>query len=107
MIEERNLSLEELGARARAIPDPEPVLQAPDASQPGAPQRILPVAETLLAGNEQRYLAECVSSNWISSAGRFVGDFESRFSAAVGCTHGVACASGTAALHLALASLGV
>jgi perosamine synthetase len=107
MIEECNLQVSDLGERARVIPDPEPVLQMPDRALPGAPQRILPVAETLLAGNEGKYLAECVNSNWISSAGRFVGEFEARFSAAVGCSHGVACASGTAALHLALATLGV
>src|SRR6202049_3274386 len=73
----------------------------------GAGRRLLRVCDTLLDGNGLRYLTECIESNWISSAGRFVGAFEERFAAAAGCAHGVACASGTAALHLALAALGI
>jgi perosamine synthetase len=73
----------------------------------GAGRRLLRVCDTLLDGNELRYVTECIESNWISSAGRFVGAFEERFAAAAGCAHGVACASGTAALHLALAALGI
>ena len=48
-----------------------------------------------------------MAGNWISSAGPFVGRFEREFAAAVGCRHGVACSSGTAALHLALAAAGI
>jgi len=72
-----------------------------------APERIVPVADTRLDGNELRYVNECIQSNWISSAGAFVGRFEEEFAAASGCRYGVACSSGTAALHLALAAAGV
>ena len=48
-----------------------------------------------------------MSAGWISSAGAFVRRFEDEFAAAVGCQHGVACSSGTAALHLALGAAGV
>ncbi|HVT17699.1 MAG TPA: aminotransferase class I/II-fold pyridoxal phosphate-dependent enzyme [Thermoanaerobaculia bacterium] len=107
MIEEVELTAEELGPLAGLIPDPEPELALPCRRAAGAPERILPVADTLLDGNELLYLTECVRSNWISSAGRFVGEFEQSFARAVGCAHGVACASGTAALHLAVATLGI
>ena len=50
---------------------------------------------------------ECLSDNWISSAGSFVPRLESAFARAVGCRSAVACSSGTAALHLALAAAGV
>src|ERR1700726_1533984 len=62
----------------------------------GAGRRLLRVCDTLLDGNELRYVTECIESNWISSAGRFVGAFEERFAAAAGCAHGVACARGPA-----------
>ena len=83
------------------IPDPEPELSA------GPDGRVLKVAATLLDGNESRYVQQCLSENWISSAGSFVSRLERAFASAVGCQFGVACSSGTAALHLALAAAGV
>ncbi|HYT10943.1 MAG TPA: DegT/DnrJ/EryC1/StrS family aminotransferase [Mycobacteriales bacterium] len=62
----------------------------------------IPLAEPRLSGNEASYLAECVRSGQVSSVGPFVGRFERAFAAAVGSRHAVACASGTAALHIAL-----
>ena len=129
-LEELQLSDEEMGPLRRLLPGPEPELKLPasgdrdaaggdaaggdaaggsgnGAAAGGASRRLLRVCDTLLDGNELRYLTECIESNWISSAGRFVGAFEERFAAAAGCAHGVACASGTAALHLALAALGI
>lgn len=67
----------------------------------------IPVAKPLLAGNEALYVAECVSSTWISSQGRFVRRFESEFAEFCDVAHGVAACNGTAALHLALEALGV
>ncbi|MBV8202501.1 MAG: DegT/DnrJ/EryC1/StrS family aminotransferase [Acidobacteria bacterium] len=99
-LEEARLSEEELAPMRRLLPGPEPEL-----TLPASGQRLLRVCETLLDGNELRYLTECIESTWISSAGPFVGAFEECFAAAAGCAHGVACASGTAALHLALAAL--
>ena len=46
-------------------------------------------------------------ASWVSSAGRFVTRFESELAASTGTAHAVACNSGTAALHTALAALGV
>ena len=83
------------------IPDPEHELLA------GPGGRVLKVADTLLDGNESRYVQQCLSENWISSAGSFVSQLERAFADAVGCQFGVACSSGTAALHLALAAAGV
>ena len=105
MHDETNLSDEELAQIRDLIPGPEPTLVPIAGGMRGG--RILRVADTLLAGNELRYLTACVETNWISSAGSFVKQFESQFAAAMGCEFGVACSSGTAALHLALAALGV
>jgi perosamine synthetase len=92
---------EEPDAPTELIAGPEPVVQAP----PG--RRVLTVADTLLDGNESRYVQQCLADNWISSAGSFVPRLESEFARAVGCRFAIACSSGTAALHLALAATGV
>ncbi|MDQ3484550.1 MAG: DegT/DnrJ/EryC1/StrS family aminotransferase [Actinomycetota bacterium] len=55
-----------------------------------------------LGGNEHRYVTACLEENFVSSVGPFVDRFESEFAAAVGAPHAVACASGTAALHVGL-----
>ncbi len=65
------------------------------------------VAETLLDGNELEYVTRAVKDNWISSAGRWVREFEARFAEVTGCRHAIACSSGTAALHLAAAATGI
>lgn len=67
----------------------------------------IPVAEPHLVGNEGRYVAECFESGWISSAGPFIDRFEQAVAESCGVAHGVACSSGTAALHLALRAVGV
>lgn len=67
----------------------------------------IPLSAPSLTGNEAAYLDECIRSGYVSSVGPFVTAFEERFAATVGCRHAVACASGTAALHLALIAVGV
>ena len=95
----------DLAALGDRLPGPEPVLCAP----PADAGRVTPlhVCEPVLDGNEARYLAECIERNWISSSGPFVGRFESAFADAVGANTGVATSSGTTALHLAVAALGI
>ena len=89
--------------RDAILPGPDPRLKECPAFAPG----IIPVSDPILDGNELRYLTECVKSNWISSAGPFVARFEEAFAHAVGCEYGVACSSGTSALHLALVAAGI
>lgn len=67
----------------------------------------IPLAEPTLGGNAARYIQECLTTNFVSSVGPFVDRFEREFAAAVGSRYAVACASGTAALHLAIRVLGV
>ncbi len=69
--------------------------------------RMIPVCEPLLDGNEERYVLDCLTSNWISSAGKYIPAFEERFSGFCGAQYGVACSSGTAAIHLAVSALGI
>jgi perosamine synthetase len=68
--------------------------------------RFLPIAKPCLGQREVEAVAAAVESGWISS-GPLVEKFEAEFAAAHGKKFGVACNSGTTALHLAMALLGV
>jgi perosamine synthetase len=65
------------------------------------------IAAPVLSDSETEYVLECLRTNWISSKGHFITDFEKEFAGRVGAKHGIAVSSGTTALHLALAALGV
>src|SRR5262245_47638183 len=59
-----------------------------------------------LGAEELALLAEVIGSGTLTSTkGRFVREFEERFEALTGVCSAVACASGTAAIHTALAAL--
>lgn len=68
---------------------------------------MIPVCVPLLSGKEMEYIANCINTNWISSKGKYVGEFEKRFSEYCGCKYGITTTNGTASLHLALASIGL
>jgi len=68
---------------------------------------MIPVCVPLLGDKELEYVADCVRTNWISSKGRYVNEFEAGFARYCGTKEGISTTNGTAALHLALASLGV
>lgn len=69
--------------------------------------RVIPVCEPLLLGNEKKYVDDCLKTNWISSKGKYIVSFEASFSKACGQKHGIACTSGTTALHLILHAAGI
>lgn len=67
----------------------------------------IPVAAPVFAGNEKKYVLDCLESTWISSNGEYIERFESAFAKFCGVKHAVSCSNGTTALHLALQALGV
>ncbi len=69
--------------------------------------KFIPVCEPTLRGKELEYATEAIKSGWISSAGKFILEFEKKFAAYCQVKHGVSCSSGTAALHLAIKALGI
>jgi perosamine synthetase len=111
MLEPADLKPEDLGDLADIIPgqDPELRISIPriPISETALQSRIIPVCEPTLGGNEAEYLMDCIESNWISSAGKYIPRFEEAFAQACDADHGVACANGTVALHLALVTLGI
>lgn len=52
-------------------------------------------------------LRECVESGWVSTGGRFIGEFEEKIAKYVGTSEAVGVQSGTAGLHTSLRVLGV
>jgi perosamine synthetase len=111
MLQPVELTPDDLGDLIHIIPGDEPKLKV---SIPRIPiseldleRRIIPVCEPALEGNETRYVLDCVNTGWISSAGKYIPLFEQAFSGKVGCEYGVACVSGTTAIHLILAALGL
>jgi perosamine synthetase len=71
------------------------------------PRRQIAVSMPVLDGREAEYVQECLQTTWISSQGRFIEQFETRFAEFCGVAHAVATNNGTTALHLALVALGV
>lgn len=67
----------------------------------------VPLAKPQLNGNEYNYLMDAFFSTWISSTGKYVTQFEANFARYCGVKYGIATSSGTTALHLALAALGI
>lgn len=68
---------------------------------------MIPLAVPNLAGNEARYLADCIETNYVSSVGPYVDRFETAVSVLTGSAGCVATSSGTTGLHLALTAIGV
>jgi perosamine synthetase len=68
---------------------------------------MIPVCDPYLNGRELDYVAVCIKTNWISSKGKYIEEFEQKFAEYCGCKYGITTTNGTTALHLALVSLGI
>src|SRR5215813_8670457 len=66
---------------------------------------MIPVNEPSLGIAELENVIECVKTGWISSAGRFIDEFEDKWAAYCGKRYGVTVCNGTAALQLAVRCL--
>lgn len=71
------------------------------------PEDIIPLSVPEIRGNEWEYIKECLDTNWVSSAGKYVTRFEESFIQQAATKYAVACVNGTASLHLALLAAGV
>ncbi|MDP3244325.1 MAG: LegC family aminotransferase [bacterium] len=68
---------------------------------------MIPLSVPYIAGNEWKYIKECLDTGWVSSAGAYVERFEKMMADYVGVKHAVACVNGTAALHISLLVAGI
>ena len=69
--------------------------------------RSIPILSPSLNGNELNYLNDCITTNWISSKGKYVRKFENIFEELHPNYYALAVSNGTNALHLALAAMGI
>ena len=76
-------------------------------SQTKGPNSLIPLSVPEIRGNEWKYIKECLDTNWVSSAGSYVDQFERAIAEQVGVKHAVATVNGTAALHVALLVAGI
>jgi len=60
-----------------------------------------------LKGNELKYVKECIDTEWVSSAGKYVNLFENKICEFTGSEFAIACVNGTSALQVALEIAGV
>ena len=70
-------------------------------------EKFIPLSVPNFSGNEKKYVNEAVVSEWVSSGGSLVSDFEEKLAAYTGAARAVACNSGTSALHLAFQAAGI
>ena len=68
---------------------------------------IIPLHRPVFDGNERQYLNDCIDSNFVSSVGEKVSEFEGKVADFTGSNHAVATVNGTAALHVAIELAGV
>lgn len=67
----------------------------------------IPVYQPSLMGNEKKYVNDCLDSNWISSKGKYVQEFEKKFAEYNQVKYATTVSNGTVALHLAMVALGI
>lgn len=70
-------------------------------------KKYIPVYEPVLTEEVKTNVIECLESNWISSRGKFIDEFEHQFSLWTGSKHSATVSNGTVALHLALLALDI
>ncbi len=67
----------------------------------------IPLHRPIFEGNERQYLVDCIDSNFVSSVGEKVVEFENKIAEFTGSKYAIATSNGTAALHVAIQIAGV
>ena len=68
---------------------------------------LIPLHRPVFEGDEKKFLSECIDTNFVSSVGKRVDEFEEKIASFTGLKYAVATVNGTSALHIALKLLGV
>lgn len=69
--------------------------------------KIIPLSVPNLKGKELEYVTQAIETEWVSTGGPYVNDFEERVTEYVKCKGAVSCQNGTSGLHIALEVSGV
>lgn len=95
---------QQYGWKIKIIPLVDADMHIRDYAESNSKQHIA-LAQPMFNGNEFNYLMDAFLSTWISSTGKYVTQFEEKFSKYCGVRYGIATSNGTTALHLALTAL--
>ena len=68
----------------------------------GTPKTLIALHEPEFTGNERALVGDCLDSTFVSSVGKYVGQFEEMLADFTGAKHAVVVVNGTAALHIEL-----
>jgi len=68
---------------------------------------MIPVNEPIVSKKAKKYVLETLETGWISSAGKYVTQFEEKFAEYLGVKYATTVSNGTTALHLALEALDI
>ena len=71
------------------------------------PDYSIPLSVPKISGNEWEYVKECIDTEWVSSAGKYVDLFEKKIAKYTGVKNAVACVNGTSALQVSIRLAGV
>jgi len=69
--------------------------------------KFIPLSVPNLKGNELKYVTKAVETEWISTGGPYVNDFEKKVAEYTNCKGAVSCQNGTSGLHIALILCGI
>lgn len=70
-------------------------------------RKLIPLSVPNLKGNEQKYVAHAIETEWVSTGGPYIKKFEEEISKYVGSIGAVSCQNGTSGLHIALEICGI
>src|SRR5260221_2412925 len=67
----------------------------------------IPIAAPVLSTRELEFITEAVTTQWVSSAGPFLRDFETQFASTIGIARAETVSNGTAGLQVVLHAIGI
>ncbi len=70
-------------------------------------QKFIPLSVPNFNGKELEYVTHAVETEWVSTGGAYIDDFEKKITTYAKCKGAAACQNGTAGLHIALEVCGV
>ena len=68
---------------------------------------MIPLSIPSIRGNEWKYVKECLDTEWVSSVGKYVNQFEEDICNYTGGKYAIACMNGTAGLQIAMTLVGI
>ena len=70
-------------------------------------RKYIPLSVPNLKGKELEYITHTIETEWVSTGGAYVNDFENKIAEYAKCKGAVSCQNGTSGLHIALKVCGV